>query len=285
MANARRASPQPLAPRRLREHLLLEFRRSEPELLAALLVEERNAFAHAQFAHPREQRLVGITRRGDEDVREPAAPVRRHDHRAEAVGTKRVGKRTRRRKPSADERTARIVRPLVVDRATAEAAEMARLVLPAAAARTGIVATGCAHIVSSSFAASILRDCRIACTHMNGSYRRAFRVVVAFASIAAGALAQTLVGAPERGQKLYVEKMCYTCHGYAGQGGERGSGPRIAPDVWPLDAFVQQVRRPRQDMPRYPSKYLSDAELADIHAFLSTIKPGPKAKDVPLLRE
>lgn len=160
---------------------------------------------------------------------------------------------------------------------------MALLVLPAAAARTGIVATGCAHIVSSSFAASILRDCRIACT-MNGLYRHAFRVV-AFASIAAGALAQTPADAPERGQKLYVEKMCYTCHGYAGQGGERGSGPRIAPDVWPLDAFVQQVRRPRQDMPRYPSKYLSDAELADIHAFLSTIKPGPKAKDVPLLRE
>ena len=45
-----------------------------------------------------------------------------------------------------------------------------------------------------------------------------------------------------------MEKMCYTCHGTMGQGGERGSGPQIAPSEWPLEAFAQQVRHPRQDM-------------------------------------
>ena len=98
-------------------------------------------------------------------------------------------------------------------------------------------------------------------------------------------LAQAPAGSTERGAKLYVEKMCYTCHGYSGQGGERGAGPRIAPEVWAWEAFAQQTRRPRADMPRYPAKFVSDQELADIHAWLSTMKPGPKASDIPLPRD
>jgi mono/diheme cytochrome c family protein len=101
---------------------------------------------------------------------------------------------------------------------------------------------------------------------------------------ASPAFAQAPPGSAERGAKLYVEKMCYTCHGYSGQGGERGSGPRVAPDVWPWEAFERQTRRPRADMPRYPQQFVSDQELADIHAWLLTIKPGPKAADIPLLR-
>lgn len=113
-----------------------------------------------------------------------------------------------------------------------------------------------------------------------------FRLAAAAIALSAVPVsAQTSAASAERGGKVYVEKMCYTCHGYSGQGGERGAGPRIAPDVWPLDAFVQQTRRPRQDMPRYPAKFVSDQELADMHAWLSAIKPGPKAQDIPLLRE
>ena len=92
-------------------------------------------------------------------------------------------------------------------------------------------------------------------------------------------------GAPsvERGQKLYQKNMCNTCHGTVGNGGERTSGPPIAPNVWPLEAMTKQVRSPRQDMPRYDQKFVSDADVADIHAWLSTIKAGPKARDIPLL--
>lgn len=43
------------------------------------------------------------------------------------------------------------------------------------------------------------------------------------------------------------------------------------------------MRSPRQDMPRYGDKFLSDSDIKDIHAWLSTIKGGPKAKDIPLL--
>ena len=102
---------------------------------------------------------------------------------------------------------------------------------------------------------------------------------------AAPAFAADSASAPsaERGQKLYQQNMCFTCHGSAGNGGERTSGPRLAPNVWPLEAMKIQLRSPRQDMPRYDEKFVSDADLADIHAYLSTIKAGPKAKDIPLL--
>ncbi|HEX9391548.1 MAG TPA: cytochrome c [Usitatibacteraceae bacterium] len=87
----------------------------------------------------------------------------------------------------------------------------------------------------------------------------------------------------ERGQALYQKNMCFTCHGTVGNGGERTSGPRLAPNVWPVEAMKVQLRSPRQDMPRYGEKFVSDADLADIHAYLSSIKAGPKAKDIPLL--
>jgi mono/diheme cytochrome c family protein len=102
---------------------------------------------------------------------------------------------------------------------------------------------------------------------------------------AATTFAQTGTATAERGAKLYSEKMCYTCHGYAGQGGERGSGPRLTPGLWPYPAFAQQLRHPRQDMPRYSSRFVSEDEVTDIYAYLASIKPGPAAKDIVPLRD
>ena len=112
-----------------------------------------------------------------------------------------------------------------------------------------------------------------------------WRIAAAIAAslLAVGASAQNAPGSPERGYKLYMEKMCYTCHGTVGQGGERGTGPRIAPTEWPLEAFVQQVRHPREDMPRYPAKFVSDQELADMYAYMKSIKRGSSVKDIVLL--
>ncbi len=107
--------------------------------------------------------------------------------------------------------------------------------------------------------------------------------VLAWAAFAAGACAQA-TGSPERGYKLYMHKMCYTCHGTVGQGGERGTGPRIAPSDWPFDAFAQYVRQPARDMPRYSARFTSDDELRDIHAYLASIKPGRPARDIDLLK-
>jgi mono/diheme cytochrome c family protein len=98
-------------------------------------------------------------------------------------------------------------------------------------------------------------------------------------------LAEAPKGDAARGKSLYMKNLCYTCHGTAGQGGDRGSGPRIAPGLFPWEGFVQQVRRPREQMPRYAPEFVNDQDLADIYAYLATMKAGPKASEIPLLKE
>ena len=113
--------------------------------------------------------------------------------------------------------------------------------------------------------------------------KRTFAMLAALAALPA--FAQTPAGDATRGQSLYMKNYCYTCHGTAGQGGDRGSGPRLAPNPFPWEAFAMQTRRPREQMPRYAKEHLSDQELADIYAYVASIKPGPKAADIPLLKE
>src|SRR5262245_2796035 len=117
-------------------------------------------------------------------------------------------------------------------------------------------------------------------------------LLIGLGSLAAGAaIAQTAqsLGAPAgdvaRGKKLYLEQLCHTCHGTVGQGGDRGSGPKIYPNPYPFAAFVVQVRKPRQVMPPYAEKNVSDQDLADMYHYLFSTKPSPAAKDIPLLRD
>ncbi len=92
-------------------------------------------------------------------------------------------------------------------------------------------------------------------------------------------------GSAERGRKVYMEQLCYTCHGTVGQGGDRGSGPKIYPNPFPYAAFVTQVRKPRQTMPPYNDKHVSDQDLADMYHYLFSTRPSPAAKDIPLLKD
>ena len=91
-------------------------------------------------------------------------------------------------------------------------------------------------------------------------------------------------GSVENGKKLYMQQMCFTCHGTVGQGGEKGAGPKLAPDTFPLVAFEGQLRNPRALMPRFPKEHVSDQEVADLHAYVSSVKGGPASKDIPLLK-
>ena len=88
----------------------------------------------------------------------------------------------------------------------------------------------------------------------------------------------------ERGHQAYLKYQCYTCHGTVGQGGERGAGPKLAPNPFPWAGFEHQVRTPRQDMPAFRKAHLSDQELADIYAYVSSIQPSSSAQSQPLLR-
>ena len=109
--------------------------------------------------------------------------------------------------------------------------------------------------------------------------------------VTTGAAAQTAqsLGAPagsaERGKKFYMEQFCHSCHGTVGQGGERGAGPKIYPNPYPYAAWVMQIRKPRQAMPPYVEKHVSDQDLADMYHYLFSTKPSPAAKDIPLLKD
>jgi mono/diheme cytochrome c family protein len=100
----------------------------------------------------------------------------------------------------------------------------------------------------------------------------------------AAAHAQAPAGSTQRGEKIYMHQMCHNCHGTVGQGGGV-AGPRIAPAPSAWEAFARQVRKPRQVMTPYSEKNLAEQDLADIYAYLISIKPGPAAKDIPLLSD
>jgi ubiquinol-cytochrome c reductase cytochrome c subunit len=90
--------------------------------------------------------------------------------------------------------------------------------------------------------------------------------------------------AAERGKATYIAKGCARCHGTVGQGGGFGAA-RLAPDPLPLDALTQFIRGATGPMPAYGPAILSDAELADIHAYLAAIPPPPAVSTVPALKD
>jgi mono/diheme cytochrome c family protein len=98
----------------------------------------------------------------------------------------------------------------------------------------------------------------------------------------AGRTAGESKGTAANGKTLFVKYGCYECHGYVGQG---GGGPRLAPQPMALAAMTQIVRHPPNQMPPYTAKVLSDQELADIHAYLSSIPKPPDPSSIPLLQE
>jgi ubiquinol-cytochrome c reductase cytochrome c subunit len=89
-------------------------------------------------------------------------------------------------------------------------------------------------------------------------------------------------GEAANGQRIYLADGCDLCHGTVGQGG-RGTGPHLAPNPLPYEAFAGQVRRPTNAMPAYTTVVLSDRDLADIYAYLLTIPSLPDPKSAAIL--
>lgn len=87
--------------------------------------------------------------------------------------------------------------------------------------------------------------------------------------------------AAERGRAAFVRNGCWQCHGFAGQGGV--TGPALAPDPKPFDVISVFVRNTAGAMPPYQKAILSDADLADIYAYLQSIPKGRDYKAIPLL--
>lgn len=90
-------------------------------------------------------------------------------------------------------------------------------------------------------------------------------------------------GNAKNGKAIYTADGCYECHGREAQGGQ-GTGPKLGPAPIPYAAFAFQVRSPRDQMPPYTNKVLSDAELADIYAFVLAAPQPPKVDSIPQLK-
>jgi mono/diheme cytochrome c family protein len=90
-------------------------------------------------------------------------------------------------------------------------------------------------------------------------------------------------GNAKNGKSVYTADGCYECHGREAQGGA-GTGPKLGPSPLPYSVFTFRVRSPRDQMPPYTSKVLSDTELADIYAFVQSVPQPPKADSIPQLK-
>jgi cytochrome c553 len=92
--------------------------------------------------------------------------------------------------------------------------------------------------------------------------------------------------AEERGKQDFVTYMCYSCHGFTGQGGQTDVAPRINVDVHTAESVSAYARNPGGRMPPYRTEeQIPDAALRDIYAYLKSLPPSPAPEDIPLLSE
>ena len=94
-----------------------------------------------------------------------------------------------------------------------------------------------------------------------------------------------LRGDVENGKVLFEDNTCFGCHGYTG---ETGRGPRLNPSRLNQERFIAYLRNPPtpRRMPPYQQAEVSDQKLADIYAFLVSLRSAsPEAESIPLLNE
>ena len=112
---------------------------------------------------------------------------------------------------------------------------------------------------------------------------KTFLAIVVIALAGATGTASQAPGGPagnvENGKKLYAKNGCASCHGLEGQGAPT-SGPRIGPNPLPVAAFIKYVRAPKNQMPPYTGKVMSEQDLTDVRAFLAA---RPKPADATVL--
>jgi mono/diheme cytochrome c family protein len=103
--------------------------------------------------------------------------------------------------------------------------------------------------------------------------------IVAFLTVSAHAQTAPAAGDVQQGKELYANYSCYACHGYDGHG---GAGARLVPLAMTVTRFTAYVHNPRR-MPPYTDKVLSDAQLADLFAYIKSLPASPSADQIPLL--
>ena len=75
--------------------------------------------------------------------------------------------------------------------------------------------------------------------------------------------------AEDAGERLY-DGNCKRCHGAEGRGTTQA--PSLVPFKWSYDDALELIRHPVCDMPPVPESAVSDAQVAQIVAYLKSIK-------------
>src|SRR5689334_7655198 len=116
-------------------------------------------------------------------------------------------------------------------------------------------------------------------------------VRVVLAAVAAGTVAlmpgsAVAAGDAAKGKAAFMKYGCWQCHGTEGQGSAiTSAGKVLAPDPLPFDTFSAFLRSTNAAMPPYSDKILPNADVADIHAYLSSIPKPKDVKSIPLLSQ
>jgi mono/diheme cytochrome c family protein len=101
----------------------------------------------------------------------------------------------------------------------------------------------------------------------------------------AGVAATQTAGDAKHGKELFTKYSCYACHGFSGQ---NGNGARLVPMKFPQAGFIAYVRNPPRpnQMPSFSPKVLTDADLADIYAYIRTLPDSsPPPASIPILNQ
>ena len=89
-----------------------------------------------------------------------------------------------------------------------------------------------------------------------------------------------------KGKEKSLAVGCFTCHGRAGQGGALNY---IAPPLVGLnmnaEALAAFLRNTPGDMPPYAEAVLSNADVADVLAFIQSLPGRKDPKDFPLIQQ
>jgi mono/diheme cytochrome c family protein len=108
-----------------------------------------------------------------------------------------------------------------------------------------------------------------------------------------GAIAQGTSGDAGKGEQLYYDYACYSCHGYNATmrvpliGDKSG----IMADEQLFLTFLrlradQNPVNPKNTMPNYDVKVLSDEQALDIFAYIKSLKDdSPELDDIPVFVE
>ena len=112
--------------------------------------------------------------------------------------------------------------------------------------------------------------------------RVAFMLAVAAGLIVSHGAA--VAASAANGKAAFIKHGCWQCHGFEGQGSVASSGGKVlAHTQIPEEAFVAFVRSTNRAMPPFSEKIVSDADLADIYAYLQSVPKPADPNTIKLL--